>query len=406
MSWAELVSAEAGLLFICLGLAVLVLIRQAGLLRGESPRDGKSAAAHQRSPHAANNSIRQQFGASLRESSIAASLGVSRAGRAGFASPMGVGRVSQRAPTSAEPPVFSPLRATRGMALENNEVERRFVDLLKAITYLEDVEHSAFGFSVSSKRRPGPDDFPWIDTVMPHGPAASKLQPHERIVRINSESTREWPAEKVKRAVLASPIRLNLSVITEGNGASRQEVLYRGRLGRVHVLCERCSHGEQCDTSRALLHFKELMEHAHSIGDLREMMTKRTHDALCPPKEKEVFTKILAFALACSDSGEPPGGPARSPTGKTIHNLSLSADSYKPGSALSMSMLDLHADSEARTPKGFAKVESASPGSSLHAAPADAQNRKLLNDAEAIQVCLPRPRTRRKKISVGDPVSE
>lgn len=135
-------------------------------------------------------------------------------------------------------------------------------------------------------------------------------------------------------------------------------------------------------------------------------MTERTHDTLCPPKEKEVFTKILAFALACSDSGEPPGGPARSPTGNTSHDLSLSADSYKPGSALSMSMLDSHADSEARTPKGFAKLESASPGSSLHAAPADAQNRKLLNDAEAVQVCLPRPRTRRKILSVGDPVSE
>ena len=371
--------ADAALLATCLVLAVLVLLRQAGLLRGGARAGAGAPAPRTPARIPAAKAIRRQFGASLRESSMAVSLGVGRAGRgAGFASPLGAGRVSQRALTPS---------AGLGLPL----AEQRFADLLKAITYLDDtVEASAFGFSVSSKRRPGPDDYPWVDTVLAHGPAESRLKPHERIVMINAEGTREWPAERVKRAVLASPHRLSLSVMPAGDGASRQEVLYRGRLGRVHVLCERCSDGEQCDTSRALLHFKELLEHAPSIDDLRETLTERTHDTLCPPKERAVFTKILAHALACSDGAEPPGGPAKSPT----QDLSLSAASYKAGSALSMSMLDSHADSVKMTPKALVKLGSAPQGSASRAEPADAHNRRLLEDA----VTAPAPAARALKL--------
>ena len=109
-------------------------------------------------------------------------------------------------------------------------------------------------------------------------------------------------------------------------------------------------------------------------------------DALCPPKEKEVFTKILAHALLCSDGAEPPGGPAKSPT----NHLSLSVASYEAGSALSMSMLDSHADSGKRTPKGLVKLGSASQGSASRAEAADAHDsRKLLEEAETLQVCSP-----------------
>jgi hypothetical protein len=328
---------ESVLLGLALALAVLVLLKQLRFFLGGSPAPERKApppGTHSAGiGGASSSSIRKRFGASLRESSAARSLGVSRG------SPQPLQGATTPFKAKLESSLFSPAR-------DDGDPDSLFLDLLKIITYVDDqLEQSAFGFSVSTKKNAGAD-CPWVDRVLPHGPASTKLKRHDRIVRINSESTQGWSAPRAQQAVLSSTLRLYLDVVPMGGGDVRQEVLYRGRLGRVHVLCQRCRCDDPCETSRALFHFAVLLEQAHSVADLRDAMLERKSDTVSA-REREVFSKILAHAVPNADctTVEPPGGPGNTPPGISSLNFSSSAASYKraphaAASPLRMSMLD------------------------------------------------------------------
>jgi len=233
---------EACLLALCLLLAALVLLKQLGLLTGSSSLERLPAAPATKPAKNANSMVRQRFNASLRESVMAQSLGVS-AGRGGssaqaLASPIGLGDTPMASllksrgivgtplfKAGVESSMFSPLRSLRATAVEG-EGDVWFTALLHAITYDDTVDQSAYGFSVSTQKNT--KDFPWIDTVLQHGQAEGKLKAHERLVSLNSESTKGWSAERVKLAVLASPLRLFVEVAPEG-GERRTEVRNRAR---------------------------------------------------------------------------------------------------------------------------------------------------------------------------------
>jgi len=171
-------------------------------------------------------------------------------------------------------------------------------------------------------------------------------------------------------------------------------VLYRGRLGRVYVLCALCQSDEQCRTARALSYFGVLLEQAHSVGALRKTMMERISDTVCPTWEKEVFAKLLAHAVPNAE-----GGTAHSPLG--IHSsahLSLSTASlskkgaaHLSSSALSMSMLDSRGggggeDLGAGTAIGISSGFTEVPGNRLDkSVEGDVANSLLLKGALATQ---------------------
>jgi hypothetical protein len=290
---------EAVLLVLCLVLAVLVLWKQLGISPFLQPKlsAGSVKGAGRSSGGVSNatfSSIRRRFSASWRSSAMAHSLSVNRSQ---VSTSMNGSQLRSRGEEKNH--LSSPCSSARRGA----ESEDRFVEVLKAVTYLDDtVEHSAYGFSVSTKKKPGVNDYPWIEYTLPHGPAHTLLKRHELITRLNSDSTGGWSAERVKKQVLASPIRLSVEVRKEGSVETRHEVLYRGRIGRVFVLCKRYQDKEPCGTSRALAHFVTLLEQSDSLEDLRESIAERMQDVTCPAKEREVFTKILAHALSNSES--------------------------------------------------------------------------------------------------------
>ena len=327
---------EAMLVLASLLLAVLVLLKQLRFLGlpGAPPpataaRRPRPAAGREPGSGTANpsKSIRKRFGASLRDSAMAQSLGVSRGSMHGTP-----------AKSNLNTSLFSPAR-------HDSDPDSLFLELLKIITYDDQFEQSAYGFSLSSKKRPG-EDSPWVDKVLAHGPAYGKLKQHEILSRVNSESTKGWSAERAKQAVLASPFRLYLDVVPAIGGDARQEVLYRGTLGRVYVLCQRCKGDEESETSRALLHFAMLLEQARSVADLRDALLGRRLESVSA-REKDVCTKILAHAIPSADSAtlEPPGGPLNLTPGSTSHlRSSPSAATHQQGnlpgaSPLRVSML-------------------------------------------------------------------
>ena len=338
------------LLIIALMLAVFVLSRQLGVLADTERARHKAVAASSSAVAAAGtpggNSqkaavIRRRLSAPLHQGVVAPSPSM-RASPSQMSASLNESlksHAARRRGDHEDTSLFSTLRTLGGQELGGREDEH-FVDLLKAITYLDDtVEQSAYGFSVGTRKN-GKHDFPWVENVLNGGPADSKLKVHERIVRLNSESTAGWNAERVKSAVLASPIRLYLEVRKEASAETRQEVLYRGRLGRVYILSQRCKEvgpceqEAQCDTARALRHFGTLLEQALSIADLRDTLATRIHDVVCPPREREVFTKILAHALTDADGAgltSPPGGPAVPKPDKSKSDLEQSG---LPGSMI------------------------------------------------------------------------
>lgn len=312
-------------------LAVLTLLKQLRSLGSSGAQPECSAPAERRSRPPAgtvqanpSKSIRKRFGASLRGSamhSLAHSPGVSRGGLQ-----------STPAKSKIDTTLFSPPRDT-------SDSDPLFLELLKIITYDDQLEQSAYGFSLSTKKGAG-DDSPWVDKVLPNGPACTKLNHHDRISRINSENTQGWSADRAKQAILASAFRLYLDVVPAVGGDARQEVLYRGRLGRLYVLSQRCKGDEESETSRALLHFAVLLEQARSLADLRDGILERRSDTVSV-KERDVYAKILAHAIPNADSPtlEPPGGPANLSPGNLKHRHSTSAGTHPQGTLSAASPL-------------------------------------------------------------------
>eukprot|EP00960_Hanusia_phi_P076345 768548-Hanusia_phi.AAC.2 len=108
-----------------------------------------------------------------------------------------------------------------------------FEEMLKCFGFEDTGEHG-FGFSVSSKSRPLPADFPLVEKVRSDLMASTSLGNGDRILMVDSQHVAGMRAKEVKSLISQSDFRISLLVkSSEGGGGQveRQVVLYRGRVG-------------------------------------------------------------------------------------------------------------------------------------------------------------------------------
>ncbi len=115
-----------------------------------------------------------------------------------------------------------------------------FLELMEAVRVVECSDENFFGFKVGAKANPLNHELPWIENVSQNMPSSAKLKIRERIVTVNGNSVSGMSAREVKALVLAARFKLHLEVFGEKEDESgvRSEILYRGRLGRLHDLAE------------------------------------------------------------------------------------------------------------------------------------------------------------------------